>query len=222
MRSNTKPNGKQKWSEDIEKWCFYWLVTSLPVSCIRKVCAQTINEWRKNVVLFCYRLFADESHHTRRRTYGPGRSSDNAVSIITKGELNYSNLYFKIHQSVISYPASLSFLFVNVFRLTFLDLGSTPQCNTLFIWKCWRKNILIKKKKIKKINNKSHLVFISENIIYLIEPFLTWKIVHPYTKMMLLVSLFQNCNNKSFQIYFWSKIILKIIHSVKCNAKFFF
>ena len=31
MRINTKPNGKQKWSEDRVKWHFCWLGTSLPM-----------------------------------------------------------------------------------------------------------------------------------------------------------------------------------------------
>ena len=31
MRINTKPNGKQKWSETAEKWHFLWLVTRLPL-----------------------------------------------------------------------------------------------------------------------------------------------------------------------------------------------
>ena len=31
MRINTKPNGKQNWSGNREKWHFCWLVTSLPM-----------------------------------------------------------------------------------------------------------------------------------------------------------------------------------------------
>ena len=61
MRINTKPNDKQKWSEERINWYFCWLVTSLPMYLKGIAVRQTINKWRKSkraVVL----LHRQESH----------------------------------------------------------------------------------------------------------------------------------------------------------------
>ena len=91
MCINTKPNGKQKWSEESRKITF-WLI-SHQATLILQACAQTINQLRKS----------KRSVFLLRRQL-PGSSQKFLQKICQKTSLSEKNLYFIYHT-----PTSLTY-----------------------------------------------------------------------------------------------------------------